>query len=161
MGVLDHLTCLQKNTYVGQEAAVRTEHRIMDWFKTRKGVRQGCILSPCLINLYAMSIMWNAWLKESQFGIKIARRNINHLQYADDTTLMAESEEELKSFLMRMKEENKNAVFKLNVKKKTTMIMTSGSHHFMANRRRKSEISDRFYFLGLKNHCWWWLQPWN
>ena len=97
--------------------------------------------------------MRNAGLKESQFGIKIARRNINHLQYADDTTLMAESEEELKSFLMRMKEENKNAVFKLNVKKKTTMIMTSGSHHFMANRRRKSEISDRFYFLGLKNHC--------
>ena len=114
-----HLTCLQRNVYVGQEAAVRTEHRIMDWFKIGKGVRHGCILSPCLINLYAMSIMWNAWLNESQFGIKIARRNINNLQYADDTTLMAESEEELKSFLMRMKEENENAVFKLNIKKKS------------------------------------------
>ena len=98
MGIPDHLTCLLINLWVGQEATVKTGHGTTDWFQIRKGVRQGCILSPCLFNLYAKYIMKNAGLDEAQAGIKIARRNINHLRYADDTTLMAESEEELESF---------------------------------------------------------------
>ena len=101
----DHLTCLLRNVYAGQEAAVRTGHGTMDWFKIGKGVRQGSILSPCLFNFYAENIMWNARLEESQARIKIARRNINNLRCADYTTLMAEREEELKSLLMRVKEE--------------------------------------------------------
>ena len=103
MGILDHLTCLLINLYAGQEATVRTGHETMDWFQIGKGVRQGCILSPCLFNLYAECIMWNAGLDEAQAGIKIAGRNINNLRYADHTTLMAESEEELKSLLMKRK----------------------------------------------------------
>ena len=101
MGIPDHLTCLLRNLCVGQEATARTGHGTTDWFQTRKGVRQGCILSPCLFNLYAEYIMRNAGLEEAQTGIKIAGRNINNLRYADDTTLMAESEEELKSFLRK------------------------------------------------------------
>ena len=100
MGIPDHLTCLLRNLYAGQEATVRTVNRATDWFQIRKGVHQGCILSPCLFNLYAEYIMKNAGLNEAQAGIKIVRRNINNLRYADDTTLMAESEEELKSLLM-------------------------------------------------------------
>ena len=107
MGIPDHLTCLLRNVYAGQEAAVRTGHRTTDWFQTGKGVRQGYILSPCLFNLYAEYIMRNTGLDETQAGIKIAGRNINNLRYADDTTLMAESEEELKSLLMKVKEESK------------------------------------------------------
>ena len=103
MGIPDHLTCLLRNLYAGQEATVRTEHGTMDWFQIGKGVSQGCILSPCLFNLYAEYIMRNAGLEEAQAEIKIARRNINNLRYADDTTLMAESEEELKSLLMKVK----------------------------------------------------------
>ena len=103
MGIPDHLTCLLRNLYAGQETTVRTGHGTTDWFRIGKGVRQGCILSPCLFNLYAEYIMRNAGLEETQARIKIARRNINHLRYADDTTLMAESEEELKSLLMRVK----------------------------------------------------------
>ena len=99
MGILDHLTCLLRHLYAGQDATVRTGHGTMDWFQTGKGVSQGCILSPCLFNLYAECLMQNAWLDEAQAGIKIAGRNINNLRYADDTTLMAESEEELKSLL--------------------------------------------------------------
>ena len=106
MGIPDHLTCLLRNLYAGQEATVRTGHGIRNCFKIRKGVRQGCILSPCLFNFYAVYIMRNAGLEETQAGIKIAGRNINHLRYADDTTLMAESEEELKSLLMKVKEES-------------------------------------------------------
>ena len=106
MGIPDHLTCLFKNLYAGQKATVRTGHRTTDSFQMGKGVHQGCILSPCLFNLYAEYIMQNASLDESQAGIKIARRNINNLRYADDTTLMAESEEELKSLLMKVKEES-------------------------------------------------------
>ena len=121
MGIPDHLTCLLRNLYAGQEATVRTGH---DWFQIRKGVRQGCVLSPCLFNLYAESIMRNAGLDEAQAGIKIASRNINNLRYADDTTLMAESEEELKSLLMRVKEENEKVGLKLNIQK--TKIMASG-----------------------------------
>ena len=103
MGIPEHLTCLLRNLYTGQEATVRTEHGITDWFQIRKGVHQGCILSPCLFNLYAEYIMQNTRLDEAQAGIKITRRNINNLRYADDTTLLAESEEELKSPLMKVK----------------------------------------------------------
>ena len=105
MGILDHLTCFLRNLYASQEATVRTEHRTTDWVQIGKGVCQGCILSPCLFNLYAEYIMRNTGLNEAQAGIKIAERNINNLRYADDTTLMAESEEELKSLLMKVKEE--------------------------------------------------------
>ena len=106
MGIPDHLTCLLRNLYAGQEATVRTGHGTTDWFQIRKGVCQGCILSPCLFNLYAEYIIKNAGLDELQAGIKISGRNINNLRYADDITLMAESEEELKSLLMRVKEDS-------------------------------------------------------
>ena len=109
MGIPDHLTCLLRNLYAGQEATVRTGHETTNWFQIGKGVCQGCILSPCLFNLYAEYIMRKAGLEETQAGIKIARRNINNLRYADDTTLMAESEEELKSLLMKVKVEKKLA----------------------------------------------------
>ena len=108
MGIPDHLTCLLRNLYAGQEATVRTGHETTDWLQIRKGVRQGCIFSPCLFNFYAEYIMRNAGLHEAQAGIKVARRNINNLKYTDDTTLMAESEEELKSLLMKVKEESEN-----------------------------------------------------
>ena len=121
MGIPDHLNCLLKNLYAGQEATVRTGHGTTDWFQIGKGVRQGCILSPCLFNLYAEYIMRNAVLEEAQAGIKIAGRNINNFRYADDTTLRAESEEELKSLLMRLQEKSKNAVLKLNIQKMKTM----------------------------------------
>ena len=124
MGIPDHLTCLLRNLYAGQEATVRTGHGITDWFQIGKRVHQGCILSPCLFNLYANYIMRNAALEEIQAGIKIARRNINNLRYADDTTLMAEREEELKSFLMKVKEESEKVGLKLNIQK--TKIMASG-----------------------------------
>ena len=106
MGIPDHLTCLLRNLYAGQEATVRIGHGTTDWFQIGKGVRQGCILSPCLFNFYAEYIIQNVRLDESQAGIKIARRNINNLRYADDTTLMAEREEEMKSLLMKVKEES-------------------------------------------------------
>ena len=115
MGIPDHLTCLLRNLYTGQEATVRTGHGTTDWFQIGKGERQGCILSPCLCNLYAEYIMRKAGLDEAQAGIKIARRNPNNLRYADDTTLMAESEEELKSLLMKVKEESENVGLKLNI----------------------------------------------
>ena len=106
MGIPDHLTCLLRNLYAGQEAIGRTRHETTHWFQIEKGVHQGCILSPCLFNLYAGDIMRNTGLEEAQAGTKIARRNISNLRYADDTTLMAESEEELKSLLMKVKEES-------------------------------------------------------
>ena len=106
MGILEHLSCLPRNLYAGQEAIVRTRHGTTDWFQIGKGVCQGCILSHCLFNLYAEYIMWNAGLDEAQAGIKIAKRNINNLRYEDDTTLMAECEKELKSLLMKVKEES-------------------------------------------------------
>uniref|UniRef100_A0A8B9WW63 Reverse transcriptase domain-containing protein n=1 Tax=Bos mutus grunniens TaxID=30521 RepID=A0A8B9WW63_BOSMU len=124
MGIPDHLTCLLRNLYAVQEATVRTGHGTTDWFQIGKGVHQGCILSPCLFNFYAEYIMRNAGLEEAQAGIKIARRNINNLRYADDTTLMAESEEELKSLLMKVKEESEKVGLKLNIQK--TKIMASG-----------------------------------
>ena len=124
MGIPDHLTCLLKNLYTGQEATARSRHGTMDWFQIGKGVRQGCILSPCLFKFYAEYIMQNPGLNEAQGGIKIARRNINNLRYADDTTLMAQSEEELKSLLMKVKEKSEKVGLKLNIQK--TKIMTSG-----------------------------------
>ena len=123
MGIPDHLTCLLRNLYAGQEAPVRTGHGTTDWFQIGKGVHQVCILSPCLFNFYAEYIMRNAGLEETQTGIKIAGRNINNLRYADDTTLMAESEE-LKSPLMKVKEEKENVGLKLNIQK--TKIMACG-----------------------------------
>ena len=123
MGIPDHLTCLLRNLYAGKEVTLRTGHGTTDWFEIGKGVRQGCILSPCIFNLYAEYIMRNAGLEGSQAGIKIAGRNINNLRYADDTTLMAESEEELKSLLMKVKEESGKVILKLNIQK--TKIMAS------------------------------------
>ena len=117
MGTPDHLTCLLRNLYADQEATVRTGHGTTDWFQTGNGVHQGCILSPCLFNLYAEYVMRNTGLEEAQAGIKISRRNINNLKYADDTTVMAESEEELKSLLMKVKEESEKAGLKLNIQK--------------------------------------------
>ena len=124
MGIPDHLTCLLRNLYAGQEATVRSGHGITHWFQIGKGVHQGYILSPCLFNLYAEYIMRNAGLEEAQAGIKIAGRNINKLRYADDTTRIAESEEVLKSLLMKVKEESKKVGLKLNIQK--TKIMASG-----------------------------------
>ena len=117
MGVPDHLTCLLRNLYAGQEATVRTGHETTDWFQIRKGVCQGCVLSPCLFNLYAEYIMRNAGLDEAQAGIKTAGRNINNLRYADDTTLLAEIEEELKSLLIRVKEKSEKGGLKFNIPK--------------------------------------------
>ena len=123
MGIPDHLTCLLRNLYAGQDATVRTGHAPTDWFQIGKGVRQGCILSPCLLNLYAEYILRNAGLEEAQAGIKIAGKNINNLRYADDTTLLAESEE-LKSLLVKVKEESEKVGLKLNIQE--TKIMASG-----------------------------------
>ena len=124
MGIPNHLTCLLRNPYAGQEATVKTGHGTTDWFQIGKGVRQGCILSPCLFNLYAEYIMRNAGLDETQSGIKIAGRNINNLRYADDTILIEESEEELKRLLMKVKEKSETVGLKLNIQK--TKIMASG-----------------------------------
>ena len=124
MGIPDHLICLLRNLYAGQEVTVRTGHGTTDWFQIRKGVRQGCILSLCLFNFHAEYIMRNSGLEETQAGIKIAGRNINNLRYADDTTLRAESKEELKSLLMKVKVESEKVGLRLNIQKKK--IMASG-----------------------------------
>ena len=121
MGIPDHLTCLPRNLYLGQEATVRTGHGTTDWFQIGKGMHLGCILSPCLFNLYAENITRNAGLEKAQAGIKIAGKNINHLRYADDTTLMAESEEKLMSILMKVKEESEKGGLKLNSQKTKTI----------------------------------------
>ena len=156
MGIPGHLTCLLINLYAGQEATVRTGHGTTDWLQIGKGVYKGCTLSPCLFNLYAEYIMRNAGLEEAQVGIKISRRNINNLRYADETTLMAESEEKLKSHLMKVKEESEKAGLKLNIQKTDHDIW---SHHFMENRWGNSGNTVRIYFGGLQNHCRWSLQP--
>ena len=124
IGIPDHLICLLRNLYAGQEATVRTGHGTTDWFQIGKGVHQDCVFSPCLFNLYTEYIMRNTGLEEAQAGIKIARRNINNIRYADDTTLMAESEEELKRLLMKVKEQSVKVGLKLNIQK--TKIMVSG-----------------------------------
>ena len=127
MGIPDHLTCLRQNLYAGQKATVRTRHGTMDWFKIGKGVCQVCILSPCLLNLYAEYIMRNAGLDGAQAGVKTGGKNTNNLRYADDTTLMAESKDELKSLLMREKDESERASLRINIiKKKQPKIMASG-----------------------------------
>ena len=156
MGILDHLTCLLRNLYAGQEATVRTGHGTTDWFQIGKGVRQCCILSSCLFNFYAEYIMRNSGLEEAQAGIKVAGRNINNLRYADDTTLMAQSEE-LKSILMKVKEESEKVGLKLNIQK--TKIMASGHMTpWKINGETMETVTD-FIFSGSKNHCGWGLQP--
>ena len=144
---------LLRNLYAGQEATVRTGHGTTDWFQIGKGVRQDCILSPCLFNLYAVCIMRNAGLEEAQAGIKIAWRNINNLRYADDTTLMAESKEELKSLLMKVKEESENVVLKHNIQK--TEVMASGPITSWQIEGEIVETVANFILRGLQNHCRW------
>ena len=148
MGIPDYLICLLRNLYAGQEATVRTGHGTTDWFQIGTGVRQGYILSPCLFKLNAEYIMRNAGLEEAQAGIKIAGRNSNNLRYADDTTLMAESEEELKSLLMRVKEESEKVGLKLNIQK--MKIMASGPITSRQINREKAETMTNFIFLGFK-----------
>ena len=150
MGIPDHLTCLLRNLNAGQEATVRTGHGTTDWSQIGKGVCQGCVLSPCLFNLYAEYILRNAGLEETQAGIKIAGKNINNLRYADDTTLMAESEEELKCLLMKVKEESEKVGLKLNIQK--TNIMASGP---IISWQIDGETVAEFIFWGLQNHCRW------
>ena len=128
MGIPEHLTCLLRNLYAGQEATVRTGHGTTDWFQIGKRVHQGCILSPCLLNLYAEYIMRNAGLEETQAGIKIAGRNSNNLRYADGTTLMAESEEELKSLLMTVKVKSEKVGLKLNIQKRRSWHLVPSLH---------------------------------
>ena len=152
MGIPDHLTCLLKNLYAGQEATVRTGHGTTDWFQIGKGVHQGCILSSYLFNFSAEYIMRNAGLEEAQDGIKIAGRNINNLRYSDVTTLMAEGEEERKSLLMKVKEESEKVGLKLNIHK--TKIMASG---LITSWEMDGETVETLadYFFGLQNHCRW------
>ena len=154
MGVPDHPTCLLRNMYTGQDATVSTGHGTTDWFQIGKGVCQGCILSPCLFNLYAEDIMRNTGLEEAQAGIKIAGRCISNLRYADDTTLMAESEEELKSLLKKVKVESEKVGL---IKAQHSENEDHGiwSHHFMGNRWGNSGNSVRLYFWGLQNHGRW------
>ena len=152
MGIPDHLTCLLKNLYEGQETTVRTGHGTSDWFQIRKGVYQVCILSPCLFNLYAEYVVRKAGLEEAQAGIKIAGRNINHLRYADGTTLMAESED-LKSLLIKVKEESEKVGLKLNIQK--TKIMASGLITSWEIDGETLETVSDFIFGGLQNHCRW------
>ena len=150
MGIPDHLTCLLRNLYADQEATVKTGHGTTDWFQMGKEVHQGCILSPCLFNLYAEYIMRNVRLDEAQAGIKIAGRNINNLRYADDTTLMAESEEELKSLLMKVKEESAKVALKLNIQK--TKVMASSP---ITPWQTDGETVSDFIFLGSKITVVW------
>ena len=146
MGIADHLTCLLRNLYAGQEATVRTLYGATDWFRIEKGVQQGCLLSPYLFNLYVEHIMRNANLGELQARVKVGGRNFNNLRYANDTTLMAESEEELKSLLMRVKEESERAGLKLNIKK--TKIMASSLITSWQIEVENLEVVTDFLFLG-------------
>ena len=153
MEIADYHICLQRNLYASQEATVRTGHGTTDWFHIGKGVCQGYILSPCLFNLYAEYIMRNAGLDEAQAGIKIAGRNSNNLRYADDTTLMAEREEELKSLLMKVKEDSEKVGLKLNIQK--TKIMASGPITSWQIDGETMETVRDFIFVGPQNHCRW------
>ena len=150
MGTPDHLTCLLRNLCAGQEATVRNGHGTTDWSQIGKGVHQGCILSPCLFNLHADYIMRNAGLEEVQAGIKIARRNINNLRYADDTTLMAESEEELKSFLMKVKEESEKVGLKLNILK-TKIMAPRPITSWQINGETVETVADFLFFWAPKS----------
>ena len=151
MGIPDPLTCLLRNLYGGQEATVRTGHGTTDWFQIGKGVRQGCILLPCLFNIYAEYIMQNARLDEAQAGIKTVGRNINNLRYADDPTLTAESKE-LKSLLIKVKEESENASLILYIQK-TKIMASSLTTSWPIDGGKIETVTD--YFLGLQNHCRW------
>ena len=152
MGIPEHLTCLVRNLYAGQEATNRTGNGKTDWFQIRKGICQGYILSPCLFNLYAEYIMRNAGVDEAQYGIKIARRNINNLSYADDTTLMAEIKEELKSLLMKVKEQSEKVGIKLNIQK--TKILASGPIiSWQIDGETMVTVAD-FIFVGSKITIW-------
>ena len=148
MGIPDHLTCLLRNLYAGQESTVRTGHGTTEWFQIGKGVHQGCILSPCLFNLYAEYIMRNAELDEAQTEIKIAGRNINNLRYADDTILMAEGKEELKSLLMKVKEESEKVGLKLNIQK-TKIMVSSPITSWQIDGEAMKTVAD-FIFWGSK-----------
>ena len=150
LGIPDHLTCLLRNLYPGQEATVRTGQGKIDWFQIGKEVCQSCILSPCLFNLYAEYIMRNAGLEEAQAGIKISGRNINNLRYAYDTSLMAESEEELKSLLMKVKEESEKVGLKLNIQK-TKIMACSPITSWQIDMEKVETVAD--YYLRLQNHC--------
>ena len=161
MGVPAHLIFFLRNLSVDQEETVRTGHRTTDWFQIGKRVCQGCILSPCLFNLYAGYMMWNAGLEEAQVGIPIAGGNINNVRYTDDTTFMAEREEELKSLLMKMKEGSEEWKSWLKAQHSKNEDHGLWFHQFMANTWGNNGKRDRLYFLGLQNHCRWWLQPWN
>ena len=153
MGIPDHLTCFLRNLHADQEATVRTVHGKTDWFQIGKGVQQGCILAPCLFNLYAEYIMRNAGLDEAQAGIQVAGRNIHNLRYADDTILMAEREEELKSLLMKVKEESEKVGLKLNIQK--MKFMASGPITSWEIDGETVETVSDFIFGGLHNHCRW------
>ena len=161
MGIPDHLTCLLRNLYAGQETTVRNGHGPTDRFQIGKGVHQGCLLSPCLFNLYAEYIMRNAGLEDTQARIKIAGRNINNLRYADvwQNHLYDRKRRKTKKPL----DENERGEWKSWLKVQHSENQDHGilSHHFIANRWGNSGNSDKLYFLGLQNHCRWWLQPWN
>ena len=153
MGIPDQLTCLLRNLYTGQETTVRTGYGTTDWFQIGKGVHQGCVLSPCLFNLYAEYVMQHAKLEEAQAGIKIAGRNSNYLRYADDSTLMAESREELKSLLMKVKEESEKVGLKVSIQK--TKLIASGPITSWQIDGEIMETVTGFIFGGLQNHCRW------
>ena len=160
MGIPDHLTCLRRNLYVGQEATVRTFHETTDWFKAEKGVRPGCFWSPCLFNFYAGHITRNAGLDEPQAGTKVAGRNLNNLRSADDTTLITENEEELftwwKSLLMRVKEESGKVGLKFNIQKTSKIIACGPITLWQTEGKKWKQLTD-ISFLGLQNHCRLWL----
>ena len=161
MGILDHLTCLFRNLYAGHEETVRTGHGTTDWFQIGKVVRQGSILSPCLFNLYAEYIMRNTGLEEAQAGIRIAGRNVNNLWYADGTTFVAESEEELKSLLMKVKEDSENVGLKLNFQS-TKIMASSPITSWQIDGETVETVADFiFWGGGLQNHWRYWLHPWN
>ena len=155
LGIPDDLTCLLRNLYAGQEATIRTGRGTTDWFQIGKGVSRGCILSPCLFNFYAEYIMRNTKLEAAQARVKISGRNINNFRYADDTTLMAESEEELKSLLMKVKEESEKVGLKLNMIMAETKIMASGRITSWEIDGETVETVSGFIFWGLQNHCRW------
>ena len=159
IGIPEHLMCLLWNLYVGQEATLRTGHGTTDWFQIGKGVRQGCILSPCLFNFYAEYIMRNTGLEEAQPGIKIAGTNINNLRDADNTTIRVESREEIKTLLMKVKEKSEKADLKLNIQKTKIRAYSPITSWWIDG--ETMETVTRLYFLGLQNHCRWWLQLWN
>ena len=159
MGTSDHLTCLLRNLYADQEAIIRTRHETTDWFQIGKGVMSRLYVATLL--LYAEYIMWNAWLAEAQDGIQIAGRNINNLRHSDDTTVMGESEEELKSLLIKVTKKSGKPGLKLNIKNPTKIMASIRSQHFMANTWGNNEKWQTLFFGGFKNHCRWWLQPWK